>query len=46
MVVIGYVCVIGKIGVCIVMFGLGVINLIIGFVDVLLDFIFVVVIIG
>lgn len=46
MAVIGYVCVIGKIGVCIVMFGLGVINLIIGFVDVLLDFIFVVVIIG
>lgn len=46
MVVIGYVCFIGKIGVCIVIFGSGVINLIIGLVDVLLDLVFVVVIMG
>lgn len=46
MVVIGYVCLIGKVGVCIVILGFGVINLVIGLGDVFVDFILVVVIIG
>lgn len=42
----GYVRVFGKVGVVFVIFGLGVINLVMGLVDVYMDLIFLVVIIG
>lgn len=42
----GYVCIIGKVGVCVVIFGFGVINFIIGIVIVYMDLVFIVVIIG
>lgn len=42
----GYVRVFGKSGVVIVILGLGVINFVIGFVDVMIDLLFLVVFIG
>lgn len=41
-----YGCLIGKVGVCLLILGFGVINLMIGVVDVNLDGVFLVVIIG
>lgn len=44
--VVGFVCSMGKLGVCFVILGLGVINLIIVFVDVMMDLVLLFVIIG
>lgn len=40
------VCLIGKVGVCLVIFGFGVINLLIGIVNVYMDSVFMVILIG